>query len=97
MTGTAPRAVAATARSWLSWPTIRAVVARPRLWWTALRLLARLAPRGWWRRPPHLPLADPAYLRFRAQTFTGDPDTPPGPAEVVAYLEWCRGMGRLAR
>lgn len=94
---TAHREATGVARSWLSWRTVLAVAARPWLWWTALAFLARLAPRGWWRRPPHLPLADPAYLRFRAQTFSGDPGTPPGPADVVAYLEWCRGMGRLAR
>ena len=30
-----------------------------------------LAPDGWWRRPPHLPLPDPAYLRFRMVTAHG--------------------------
>jgi hypothetical protein len=50
----------------------------------------RLAPSGWWRRRPFVPRPDPAWLRFRLQANTGDPDRPPQPDEVVAYLRWCR-------
>jgi hypothetical protein len=96
MTGRARRRARGGGR-WLSWRTVLAVAARPALWRTALVQAVRLAPRGWWRRPPHLPRPDPAYLRFRAQTYSGDPEEPPGPAAIVAYLEWCKGMGRLAR
>jgi hypothetical protein len=67
------------------------VVARhPSLWWIAGRQLARLAPPGWWRRPPFLPLPDRAYLRFRPVTQYGDPDHVPEPEDLVAYLRWCR-------
>ena len=38
-----------------------AVARRPALWRTSLRQARRLAPRGWWRRPPFLPLPAPGY------------------------------------
>ena len=71
-----------------------AVMRRPDLWTTALRQALRLAARGWWRRPPFLPLPDRAYYRFRLQTQYGDPAHEPDPADLVAYLEWCRDFGR---
>ena len=70
----------------------RALVAlarRPALWPTALTQLFRLAAPGWWRRPPFVPLPDPAYLRFRLETAYGD-DRDPEPADVITYLHWCR-------
>ena len=67
-----------------------AVLRRPRLWPIALVQLTRMAARGWWRRKPFLPRADPAYLKFRAVTQYGDSDRPAEPADVVAWLEWCR-------
>jgi hypothetical protein len=69
---------------------VAAVAARPGLWPTALREARRLAPAGWWRRPPFLPLPDRAYLRFRLETQYGSADHRPVPADVVSYLEWCR-------
>ena len=74
-----------------------AVLARPVLWGTALRQVLVLAPSGWWRSAPHLPLPDPAYLRFRLQTAYGDPERDPDPADVVTYLHWCRAWPRLTR
>ena len=73
----------------------RALLRRPDLWGAALAQGARLAPPGWWRRWPPLPLPDPAYLRFRLQTAYGDPEQPPAPEDVVAWLEWCRDLRRL--
>lgn len=67
-----------------------AVVARPDLWRTALRVVLRLAPRGWWRRAPHLPLPDRGYWEFRATTAFGSGGAAPDPHDVVTYLEWCR-------
>jgi hypothetical protein len=68
---------------------IRAVASRPGLWPTALRQAVRMAPRGWWRRPPFVPVPDPSYLRFRLQTAYGN-DGEPTAEDVVAYLRWCR-------
>ena len=67
-----------------------AVLRRPSLWATAVRQLARLAPAGWWRRAPFLPLPDPAYLHFRMVTAYGGEGGAPRPQDVVTYLHWCR-------
>lgn len=67
-----------------------AVAARPRLWPAAARQMVRLAPSGWWRRWPPIPVPRRDYLQFRLQTAYGDAGRNPDPADVVAYLEWCR-------
>ena len=67
------------------------VAARPWLWPVAVRQVFALAPRGWWHRTPFLPLPDRDYLRFRLQAQYGDPEHEPEPADLVTYLEWCRG------
>ena len=64
-----------------------AVSVRPRLWGTALRQIHRLAPSGWWRRPPFLPLPDHGYAAFRQVTQYGDPGHPPEIADVLIWLE----------
>ena len=74
-----------------------AVLLRPGLWRIAVVQLFRLAVPGWWRRWPPLPLPDPAYLRFRLQTQYGDPDREPAPSDLLTYLHWCRGYGKVAR
>jgi len=40
-----------------------------------------------------LPLPSGDYLRFRLLTQYGDGDARPDPADVIAYLEWCRQYG----
>ena len=67
---------------------------RPSLWLTAGRQAHRLAGRGWWWRPPFLPVPAPAYARFRALTQYGEPDRSPGVADVVTWLAWARAMER---
>ena len=67
-----------------------AVVVRPWLWGIALVQLFRLARPGWWRRAPFLPVPDREYLRFRLETQYGDPNHAIEPADIVAYLRWCR-------
>ena len=74
-----------------------AVLARPRLWPTAVAQVARLAAPGWWRRRPFLPLPAPEYVRFRLQTMYGDAAHEPVPSDLVTYLEWCRRFRRVAR
>ena len=75
----------------------RAVVPRPDLWWAAGGALRRMARRGWWRRPPYLPIPGEAYWRFRMETVygLGGPDGPGDGAtltrrDVVAFLRWCQ-------
>ena len=77
--------------------TVVAVLARPWLWPVAVRQVGALAAPGWWRRPPFLPRPDPAYLEFRLQTMYGDGHHPVVPADVVAYLRWCRRHRRARR
>ena len=89
-----PVSAAAAARRWA--PAVAAVAVRPALWPTGVRQVLRLAPKGWWRRSPHLPLPDAGYLHFRMQTAYGDPQAAPRPADVVTYLHWCRAWPRVA-
>ena len=75
------------ARFWLR--AAGALAREPQLWPTALGQAGRLAPPGWWKRAPFLPLPDPEYVRFRLDTqygAAGDPD----PEDLVVYLRWCR-------
>ncbi len=71
---------------------VGAVLRRPDLWPTALVQAVRLAPRGWWRRAPHLPVPSADYLRFRMLTqYGGEGTVADARAEdLVTYLEWCR-------
>ena len=69
-----------------------ALVVRPRLWWTAVRQWFRFVPRGWWRRPPHLPVPPRRYLAFRLETAFG-PGAQPSAVDIVEYLDWVRGQG----
>ena len=72
---------------------VATVLAHPSLWATALRQAARMTRPGWWRRPPFLPVPDPAYLRFRLETQYGTDGTP-DPGDVLVYLRWCRDHDR---
>ncbi len=71
-----------------------AVLRRPDLWATGVRQALVMAPDGWWRRAPFLPLPDPAYLRFRMITANGGDGSSASTADLgrdlVTYLEWCR-------
>ncbi len=75
--------------------TLAAVVGRPDLWFTALRVLGGVLQPGWWRRWPPVPRVPPAYLEWRRTTMWGD-EHPGGLGadEAVAYLAWCRRMRR---
>jgi hypothetical protein len=76
---------------------LRAVIVRPGLWGTALRQVVQLAPRGWWRRWPFLPLPDRDYLAFRMQTAYGSAGASPTVSDVTSYLTWCRVWPRVTR
>ena len=87
----------ASVRLWAR--SVLLVAAHPSLWATAVRQAGRLAPDGWWRRPPFLPLPDRDYLRFRLETQYGTsaPGEGPDPEDVVTYLRWCREQRLLQR
>ena len=64
---------------------------RPSLWPEAVRSARSLAPRGWWRRPPFLPVPDRRWLHFRLVTaYGGDGSTPIEADDLVTWLEWRR-------
>jgi len=79
-------------RSAAGWGLVAVAVAtRPRLWASAVAAGASLAPGGWWRRPPYLPLPDRRWLRFRLVTaYGGTGDSRPEVDDVVTWLEWRR-------
>ena len=71
---------------------LRAILPRPWLWAAALGAMTRLARRGWWYRPPFLPLPGADYWRFRLVTALGGTglERSLSSDDVVAYLQWCR-------
>lgn len=48
--------------------------------------------RGWWRRPPFLPLPPAGYLRWRMDTAYGDPGAVPSDDELERFLRWASRM-----
>jgi hypothetical protein len=70
---------------------LRHVATRPRL---ALRLAREglhYRRRGWWRRPPFLPLPPREYLEWRLHTAYGDDEeADPTPDELDRYVRWAR-------
>ena len=78
-------------------PVAVAVARRPRLWPTAVRAALDLAPAGWWRHSPFLPLPDPGWLRFRLTTaYGGDGSGPIVGRDLVDWLEWRRDWDHAA-
>lgn len=68
-----------------------AVLPHPSLWGAAAAAVLRLARRGWWRRPPFLPLPGGDYWHFRLVTAYGGGGADALTADdVVAYLRWCQ-------
>jgi hypothetical protein len=76
---------------------VRAVIVRPWLWPVAVVSVLRLAPPGWWRRWPPLPLPDPALWRFRLVTAYGSVEAQPDAEGVVSFLRWSRDMRQWRR
>ena len=66
--------------------------ARPSLWSTARAPGGcGSTPRGWWRRPPFLPVPDRHYLALpHADAVRRPPSQSPRPTDVISYLTWCR-------
>jgi hypothetical protein len=53
-----------------------------------LRVAWRFRRRGWWHRPPFLPLPDRTYLRWRMHTAYGEYDSIPPADDVIRYARW---------
>lgn len=65
----------------------RAVV-RPTLAVDLLRVAWRFRARGWWRRPPFLPVPPDEYVRWRMYTAYGDEAAVPPVEDVIRYARW---------
>lgn len=53
-----------------------------------LRVAWRFRRRGWWRRPPFLPVPATDYVRWRMHTAYGDYDVVPPAEDVIRYVRW---------
>ena len=58
-----------------------------------LRVAWRFRARGWYRRPPWVPLPSREYVRWRMYTAYGDYDAVPPAEDVIRYARWV-GEGR---
>ena len=67
----------------------RAVLS-PRLALDLLKTGWAFRRRGWWRRPPFLPLPDRIYLRWRMYTAYASEDAVPPLDDVVRFARWRR-------
>ena len=68
---------------------LRAAV-NPRLALDLLRLAWSFRARGWWRRPPFLPLPPREYVRWRMFTAYGDENAVPPLHDVIRFARWRR-------
>jgi len=69
----------------------------PRLMPHLARAAWAFRARGWYRRPPFLPLPTRSYLRWRMETAYGDPDARPDFRELERYVLWASRMRHLMR
>jgi hypothetical protein len=53
-----------------------------------LRVAWRFRRRGWYRRPPFLPLPSADYVRWRMYTAYGNDAAVPPADDVVRYARW---------
>ena len=77
----------------MSWSRLTLVllgrsVANPKVGIALLKVAWRFRRRGWYRRPPFLPLPAADYLRWRMHTAYGRDDAVPPADEVVSYARW---------
>jgi hypothetical protein len=68
------------------------VLRRPGLAFVLLRLAWRMRVRGWYRRPPFLPVPPAEYLAWRQHTAFGDEQHSPERQDLERYAEWVRWM-----
>ncbi len=71
------------------------IAIRPQLWFVALRQALRLAPGGWWKRWPFIPVPDKSLLEMRSIIAYGSDGTVAPPShDVITYLQWCKDVGK---
>ncbi|MGI9614506.1 MAG: hypothetical protein ACR2QO_16470 [Acidimicrobiales bacterium] len=72
-----------------------ALIRRPDLWRTALRVARTHAPRRWWARGNRMPLPDSGWMEFRYETAFAASDGRPTPEQFIEYLEWAKSWRYL--
>lgn len=72
-----------------------ALLGRPDLWWSAVRVWRDHAPRRWWATKPYLPIPDKEWLDFRYETAFAAPEGRPDPEQFIEYLEWAKSWKYL--
>lgn len=70
---------------------------RPALLRGLLGAAWRFRARGWWRRPPFLPVPPREYLDWRMHTAYGDDGRLPTTGEIERYVRWANRMHRTRR
>ena len=70
---------------------------RPWLWPALLSAAWAFRPRGWYRKPPFLPVPSRAYMRWRLETAYGEPDVVPPADEIERFVTWSARMRRRMR
>jgi hypothetical protein len=83
--------------SWLSLAlrlTVRALWS-PRLAVDLIRMVWAFRARGWYRRPPFLPMPPREYIRWRMYTAYGDEQAVPPIEDVVRFARWRREVMHL--
>ncbi len=73
---------------------VRALI-NPRLGMDLLRLVWSFRARGWYRKPPFLPLPPQQYVRWRMFTAYGDEEAVPPVEDVVRFARWRRRVMQL--
>jgi len=79
----------------LALPLVVRGLRSPRLAADLVRAAWAFRRRGWWRRPPFLPLPDRDYLRWRMLTAYGHADAVPPVEDVASFARWRREVMRL--
>ncbi len=72
---------------------VRALMS-PRAALDLLALAWAMRARGWYRRPPFLPVPPREYVRWRMYTAYGDELAVPPPEDVLRFARWRRDLLR---
>ncbi len=78
-------------------PFLLLALRRPGLWPAMLSTAWAFRARGWYRRPPFLPLPSREYMRWRMETAYGDPDAVAPRDEIVRFVTWSVEMRKRMR
>lgn len=54
----------------------------------------RFRARGWYRRPPFLPVPPSEYVAWRLHTAYGSEDSLPPARDLERYLRWTARLGK---